>query len=64
MMVDYVREMTVKKPCKYDEYGSFEHMLFLFVLFLFFCRGIKIIVYYIIIIIFVIIIVIMIFLSP
>ena len=30
MRVDNVREMTVKKSCKYDEYGSFYHLLFLF----------------------------------
>ena len=30
MMVDYVREMTVKKSCKYGQYGSFVHLLFLF----------------------------------
>ena len=29
-MVDYVREITVKKSCKYGEYGSFEHLLSLF----------------------------------
>ena len=29
VMVGYVREMTVKKCCKYAEYGSFEHLLFL-----------------------------------
>ena len=29
-MVDYVREMTVKKSCEYGNYGSFEHLLFLF----------------------------------
>ena len=29
VMVDYVREVTVKKTCKYGEYGSFEHLLFL-----------------------------------
>ena len=28
-MVDYIREMTVKKSFKYGEYGSFEHLLFL-----------------------------------
>ena len=32
VMVDYVREMTVKKSFKYAEYGSFEHLLFLFYL--------------------------------
>ena len=26
---DYVREMTAKKSCKYGEYGSFQHLLFL-----------------------------------
>ena len=30
VIVDYVREMTVKKSCKYGEYGSFEDLLFLF----------------------------------
>ena len=30
VMVDYVREMTVKKSCKYGEYGLFEQLLFLF----------------------------------
>ena len=25
VMVDYVRETTSKKSCKYGEYGSFEH---------------------------------------
>ena len=29
-MVAYVREMIVKKSCKYAKYGSFEHLLFLF----------------------------------
>ena len=33
MMVDYVREITVKKSCKYDEYGSFEICFALFPLF-------------------------------
>ena len=28
-MVDYVREKTAKKHCKYGEYGSFQHLLFL-----------------------------------
>ena len=28
VMVDYAKEMTVKS-CKYGEYGSFEHLLFL-----------------------------------
>ena len=32
MMVDDVREMALKKSCKYGEYGSFEHLLFLFVM--------------------------------
>ena len=27
VMVDYVREITVKKSCKNGEYGSFEHLL-------------------------------------
>ena len=31
IMVDYVRKMTVKKSCKNYEYGSFQHLLFLFV---------------------------------
>ena len=30
MMVDYVRKMTVKKSCKYGEYGLFERLLFSF----------------------------------
>ena len=30
MMVDNVREVTSKKSCKYDGYGSFDHFLFLF----------------------------------
>ena len=37
-MVDCVREMTVKKSCKYGEYVSLEHLLlfcFFFVVFLF-----------------------------
>ena len=29
-MVDYVRNMTVKKSWKYAEYGSFAHLLFFF----------------------------------
>ena len=29
MMVGSVGEMTVKKPCKYSEYGSFERLLLL-----------------------------------
>ena len=35
MMVDHVRKMTVKKSCKYGEYGSFQHLLFLLVNFFF-----------------------------
>ena len=31
VMVDYVRKMAAKKSCKYGEYGSFEHLLFLFI---------------------------------
>ena len=31
VMVDYVRKMTVKKSCKYGDYGSFEYLLLLFV---------------------------------
>ena len=31
MVVDYVKEMTVKKVL-YGEYGSFEHLVFLFFL--------------------------------
>ena len=27
-VVDYVREMTKRKSCKYGKYGSFEHLLF------------------------------------
>ena len=30
VMADYVRKMTAKKSYKYGEYGSFEHVLFLF----------------------------------
>ena len=30
MMVDYVKEMTVKRSCNYGNYGWFEHLLFLF----------------------------------
>ena len=33
MLDDYVREMTVKESCKCDKYGSFEDVLFLFLLF-------------------------------
>ena len=29
-MVDYEGEVTAKKACQYDEYGSFEYLLFLF----------------------------------
>ena len=29
-MIDYVREMTVKKSCNFGKYGLFEHLLFLF----------------------------------
>ena len=29
VVVDYVKGMTVKS-CKYGEYGSFEHLFFLF----------------------------------
>ena len=32
VIVDYVRKKTVKKSCKYGEYGSFEYLLFLFCL--------------------------------
>ena len=28
--MNYAKEVTVKKSCKCDEYGSFEHLLFLF----------------------------------
>ena len=35
VMVDYVREMTVKKCCKYGKYGLFEHLLFLIFVFFF-----------------------------
>ena len=34
VIADYIRRITVKS-CAYGEYGSFEHLLFLFVLFLF-----------------------------
>ena len=30
LMVDNLKEITVKKSCKYGEYGSFEHLLFFF----------------------------------
>ena len=30
VMVDYVKEVTVEKSCKYGEYGSFGHLLCLF----------------------------------
>ena len=30
-MIDYERDMATKKSCKNCEYGSFEHLLFLFV---------------------------------
>ena len=30
VMVVYIKVMTVKKSFKYDEYGSFEHLPFLF----------------------------------
>ena len=30
-MVDYIRGINVKESLKYGEYGSFEHLLFLFV---------------------------------
>ena len=29
VMVNYVREMIVKKCCRYSEYGLFEYLLFL-----------------------------------
>ena len=29
-IVDYVREMIVKKSCKYGNWGSYEHFLFLY----------------------------------
>ena len=29
VMTDYVTEMTLKKSCKYCQYGLFEHFLFL-----------------------------------
>ena len=29
VIVDYVREMTMKNSCQYGEYGSFHHLLFL-----------------------------------
>ena len=31
MTVDYVGKMSVKKSCKYGEYGSFEHLFVWFV---------------------------------
>ena len=33
LMVDCEREMTVKRFCKYGEYGSFVHLLILFTTF-------------------------------
>ena len=30
VMVDFIREMALKKSFKYGKYGSFEHWLFLF----------------------------------
>ena len=30
VMVDYVIEMAVRKSCRYGEYESSEHLLFLF----------------------------------
>ena len=33
VVVDYVREMILKKSCKFGDCGSFEHLLFLFVSF-------------------------------
>ena len=30
MVIDYVREMTVKKSCRYDEYRSLGRLLYLF----------------------------------
>ena len=30
VMVYYVREMTMKKSCKYGDYGSFEQLLFFY----------------------------------
>ena len=38
VMVDYVRKMTVKKSCKYGEYWSCEHLLFLLLLFALVCK--------------------------
>ena len=35
VVVDYVRQMTVKKSCKYGKYGLFEHLLFLLFLWCF-----------------------------
>ena len=32
VIVDHVREMTVKKSCKHGEYGSVEHLHFLLVI--------------------------------
>ena len=31
LMVNYKRRMTLKKSCRYGEYGSFEHLLVCFV---------------------------------
>ena len=30
VMVDCAKEITMKKSCKYGEYGSFEHLLLFF----------------------------------
>ena len=32
VMVEYVRGVTVKKSCKYDKHGSFQHLQNLFVI--------------------------------
>ena len=29
MLIDYVKKVAAEKSCKYGEYGSFEHLLFL-----------------------------------
>ena len=39
MMVDYVRKMTVKNSCNYEDYGWFEHLLFLLIYLLDLCTA-------------------------
>ena len=37
VMFDYVKKLTVKKSCKYGEYGLLEHICFALLLLLVFC---------------------------